>query len=57
MPGLPLTKDPLTLTEVKEATSKLWAGKDADICDIPAELLKAGSEPMAWSLHTVLAVI
>ncbi|XP_069972978.1 uncharacterized protein [Penaeus vannamei] len=36
---------------------ELKGGKAAGICDIPAELLKAGVDPMARGLHAVLAVI
>lgn len=32
-------------------------GKAAGICGIHAELLRAGSEPMAWGLHAVFAAI
>lgn len=57
LPDPPITEDPPTLTEVREAISKLKCGKDTGTCDIPAELLKAGDEPMAYGLHTVLAAI
>ncbi|XP_069992460.1 uncharacterized protein [Penaeus vannamei] len=53
----PISEDPPTLTEVREKISKLKGGKAAGICDIPAELLKAGSEPMAQGLRAVLAAI
>ncbi|XP_069982357.1 uncharacterized protein [Penaeus vannamei] len=36
---------------------KLKGGKAAGICEVPAELLKAGGEPMARGLHAVLAAI
>ncbi|XP_069972146.1 uncharacterized protein [Penaeus vannamei] len=39
------------------AISKLKSGKAAGICGIPAELLKAGGEPIARALHAVLAAI
>ncbi|XP_069995842.1 uncharacterized protein [Penaeus vannamei] len=51
----PSVKIPLTLTEVRVVISKLKGTKAAGICNIPAELLKAGVEPMAWGLHVVLA--
>ncbi|XP_069976237.1 uncharacterized protein, partial [Penaeus vannamei] len=53
----PISEDPPSLTEVMGAISKLRSGKAAGICGIPAELLKAGGEPMARGLHTVLAAI
>lgn len=44
----PLTsEESLTLNEVKEAISQVKGGKAAGIWDIPAELLKARSQPMA----------
>ena len=36
---------------------KLKSGEAAGICGIPALLLKAGSEHMAWGLHAVLSAI
>ncbi|XP_069998501.1 uncharacterized protein [Penaeus vannamei] len=33
------------------------SGKAAGICGIPAELLKAGGEPMVHGLHAILAAI
>lgn len=50
-------KEPPTLTKIREAVSQLNGGKASAISGISAELLKAGSKPMAWSLHTVLAAI
>ncbi|XP_069987637.1 uncharacterized protein [Penaeus vannamei] len=57
LPDPPISEDPPSLTEVREAIYKLKSGKTAGICDIPAELLTAGSEPMVWGLHVVLAAI
>ncbi|XP_069993541.1 uncharacterized protein [Penaeus vannamei] len=51
----PLISEEPTLTEVREAISKLKGGKAASICSISAELVKAREEPMAQSLHMVLA--
>ncbi|XP_069981369.1 uncharacterized protein [Penaeus vannamei] len=51
-----LIEVPPTLTELGR-WSKLKGRKAAGICDNPAELLKAGNEPMAWGLHTLLAAI
>ncbi|XP_069999421.1 uncharacterized protein [Penaeus vannamei] len=39
------------------AVCLLKSGKAAGICGIPAELLKAGGEPIARGLHSVLAAI
>lgn len=47
MLDLPITEETPTMTEVREAFSKLKGGKAAGICCIPAKLLKAGGEPMA----------
>ncbi|XP_069989723.1 uncharacterized protein [Penaeus vannamei] len=57
VPDRPMSEDPPTLTEIREPISKLKGGKAAGICNIPAELLEAGGEPMSRGLHTVLAVI
>ena len=46
-----------TLTEVREAISKLKHGKAACFCGIPAEFLKSDGDAMARDLHTVLAAI
>ncbi|XP_069976414.1 uncharacterized protein [Penaeus vannamei] len=43
VPDPPISEDPPTLTEIREVISKLKGGKAAGICDIPAELLKAGA--------------
>ena len=47
LPDPPISEDSPSLAEVREAISKLKSGKAAGICGIPAELLKAGGEPMA----------
>ena len=57
LPDPPISEEPPTLTEVREAISKLKGGKAAGICGIPAELLKSGGEPMVRGLHAVLAAI
>ncbi|XP_069974785.1 uncharacterized protein [Penaeus vannamei] len=41
----------------REPISKLRSGKAADVCRIPAELLKAGDEPMAWRSHAIQSAI
>ena len=38
----------------KEAVAKLTGGKAAGICNISAELLKAGGQAMICGLHAVL---
>ena len=53
----PISEDPPSLTSVREVISKLKSGKAAGVCGIPAELLKAGGEPMARGLHAVLSAI
>ncbi|XP_069981039.1 uncharacterized protein [Penaeus vannamei] len=45
------------LLKLGGAISKLKSDKAVGICDIPAELLKAGGEPMVRGLHAVLAAI
>ena len=57
LPDPPISEDPHTLTEVREAISKLKNSNATGICGIPAELSKAGREPMARGLHAVLAAI
>lgn len=57
MPDPPISEDPPTLNEFREAISKLKGGKAAGICEIPAELLKVGREAKARDLHVVLAAI
>ena len=49
--------DPPSIDEVKEAVAKLTDGKAADICNISAELLKAGGEAMIHGLHAVLTAV
>ena len=57
LPDPPISEDAPSLTEVRWTISKMKSGKAAGICGIPAELLKAGGEPMARGLHVVLAAI
>lgn len=57
MPDPLISEEPHTLTEVREATSKLKGGQAVGIYGIPDELLKAKGEPMALGMHTVLAPI
>ena len=55
--GPPINEAALSIDEVKEAVTKLRCGKAAGICNISAELLKAGSEVMILGLHAVLTDI
>ncbi|XP_069992174.1 uncharacterized protein [Penaeus vannamei] len=55
VPDPPISEDSPNLTEIKEAICKLKDGKAAG--NIPADLIKAGVEPMARGLHAVLAAI
>nr|XP_027228015.1 uncharacterized protein LOC113819969 [Penaeus vannamei] len=47
VPDPPISEDLHTLNVVREAISKLNDEKAAGVCDIPAELPKAGGEPIA----------
>ena len=46
-----------SLDEVKEAVARLRGGKATGICNISAELLKAGGEAMIHGLHAVLIAV
>ena len=46
-----------SLDQVKEAVAKLRGGKAGGICNITAELLKAGGEVMIRGLHAVLTAV
>ena len=46
-----------SIDDVKEAAAKLRGGKAAGICNISAELLKAGGEAMIRGLHAVLTAV
>ena len=50
----PINEAPPSTNEVKEAIARLMGGKTADICNIRAELLKAGGEAMIRGLHADL---
>ena len=47
----------LQTLDFKEAVEKLRGGKAAGICNISAELLKAGGEIMIRGLHVVLTAV
>ena len=46
-----------SIDKVKETVAKWWDGKAAGICNISAELLKAGSEAMIRVLHAILTAV
>ena len=49
-----LRRDPPSLVETHAAVNRLKCGKAPGICDIHAELLKAGGNAALVSLHAVL---
>ena len=53
----PLDEAVPSLDEVKKAVARLKSGRAAGVCDIPAELVKAGGEAMIRGLHAVIEVI
>ena len=53
----PVNEAPPSLAEVREAVNKLKWGKAAGICNISAEMLKAGGETMIHGLHAVLCAV
>ena len=53
----PIDEAAPSLEEVKEAVARLRGGKAAGICNISAELLKAGGEAMTRGLHAVLTAV
>ncbi|KAG0716601.1 LINE-1 reverse transcriptase [Chionoecetes opilio] len=53
----PIDETAPSLDEVREAVAKLKGGKAADVCNISAELLKAGGEAMIRGLHAVLTAV
>ncbi|KAG0720560.1 Nucleotide exchange factor SIL1 [Chionoecetes opilio] len=53
----PIDETAPSLDEVREAVAKLKGGKAAGVCNISAELLKAGSEAMFHGLHAVLTAM
>ena len=54
---LPIDKAAPSIDEVKEAVAKLSGGKATGICDMSAELLKAGGEAIIHGLHAVLTAV
>ncbi|KAG0713018.1 X-linked retinitis pigmentosa GTPase regulator-interacting protein 1 [Chionoecetes opilio] len=53
----PIDETAPSLDEVREAVAKLKGGKAAGVCNISAELLKAGGEAMIRGLHAVLTAV
>ena len=53
----PINEALSSFDEVKEAVAKLRGGKAAGICNINAELLKAGGKAMIRGLHAVLTAV
>ena len=49
----PIEETAPSFDDVKEAVAKLMSGKVAGVCNISAELLKAGGEAMIRGLHAV----
>ena len=52
-----INKAATSIDEVKEAVAKLSSRKAAGICNISAELLKAGGKAMIRELHAVLIAV
>ena len=57
VPDPPISEDPPSLAEVREAVGKLKGGKAPGVCGIPGELLKAGGESVIHGLHAVLTAV
>ena len=53
----PINEATPSLEEVKEAVDRLRGGKAPGVCNISAELLKAGGEAMIRGLHAVLTAV
>ena len=53
----PIDETAPSISDVKEAVAKLGGGKAPGICNISAELLKAGGEAMIRGLHAVLTAV
>ena len=53
----PINEAAPSIDKVKKAVAKLRDGKAAGICNISAELLKAGGEAMIRGLHAVLTAV
>ena len=53
----PIDETAPSIVDVKEAVAKLTGGKAAGICNISAEVLKAGCEAMIRGLQAVLTAV
>ena len=53
----PIDETAPSIEAVKEAVAKLKGGKAAGICNISAELFKAGGEAMIRGLHAVFTAV
>ncbi len=53
----PVDETPPSLAEVREAVNKLKGGKAVGVCNISAEMVKAGGETMIHGLHAVLTAV
>ena len=49
----PIDTQPSNLNEVRAAVSKLKSGRAAEVCNVPAELLKAGGDTVLRELVAV----
>ena len=53
----PIDETAHSIGDVKEAVAKMRCGKAAGICNISAELHKAGGDAMIRGLHAVLTAV
>ena len=53
----PIDETAPSIGDVKEAVAKLRGGKAAGICNISAELRKAGGEAMIRGVHAVFTAV
>ncbi len=53
----PIDENPPYPDEVRETIAKLRGGKAPGICNISAEMLKAGGEAMIHGLHAVVSAM
>ena len=56
-PDQHIEKTVFSIDDVKEVEAKLSGGKAAGICNITAELVRAGAEAMVRALHVVLTIV
>ncbi len=53
----PIDESPPSLDEVRESVAKLRGGKAPGICNINAEMLKAGGETMTHGFDAVMSAV